>query len=280
MLVCGFAQAMSLPAQTEGAAAGVLADSPKVPSSAEDRIGATIAAIVLEWIPHDFTEQRDWGKTRRVVEGLGLRREGLRVETYRRWREVNHGTWEKVTVRLVDPEQRFQVELKGVHPAGDKVAFDLFFHTPLAITARQSKWVNGVQLYSVSADASADVTLRVGCQLAVHLDYRALPPDVVLEPSVSDAGLKLRQFRIHRVSKLGGEFAQQATRWAREPLERRIEERNQRIVDKLNAQIEKHRHEFRISLSEALRSRWHDLLAPGLGERGDLGPAELPATDR
>ncbi len=65
-------------------------------------------------IPHNYENEKDWGKTKDVMRGLYIKREGLRIKTHRTRRSVNHGTWTKYRVELLDPQQQFQVRLQHV----------------------------------------------------------------------------------------------------------------------------------------------------------------------
>ena len=89
-------------------------------------------------------------------------------------------------------------------------------------------------------------------------------------PRVAAARLRLSEFRIHRVSKLGGEFAQQVTRLARELLEKKLADYEPKLVEKCNAAIERHAGEWRISLTDTIREKWDSLgAATQIPERQD-----------
>ncbi len=229
----------------------------------EARLGALISQLVLQQIPHDYAQADSWGKTRRVADGLKLRREGLRVETYRTFRQVNHGTWNKYTVRLVDPQRSFHSRLTNIRPGeSGRTSFELEFHVPLEISARQALWQLGVQMYSISVEATAEVHLQLACDVAIEAEPGEFPPVLQLAPRVTSAELHLAEFRIHRVSKLGGEFAQQATQLAREPLEQELSEYEPKLVEKCNATIARHRDDWRLRWTSDLQARWGAWLAP------------------
>ena len=249
----------------------------------EARLGALISRLVLEQIPHDYTQADSWGKTRRVADGLKLRREGLRVETYRTFRQVNHGTWNKYTVRLVDPQRSFHSRLANIRPGeAGRTAFELEFHVPLAITARQALWQLGVQVYSISVDATAEVHLRLSCDVAIEAGAGEFPPVLQLAPRVTAADLRLAEFRIHRVSKLGGEFAQQATRLAREPLEQKLAEYEPKLVEKCNAAIDRHRDAWQLHWTADLQEKWGEWSRPEQvpGNGSPPSESELSAPSR
>jgi hypothetical protein len=226
-----------------------------VSSSTEpnDGMNRLLKIIVLDHIPHDYVDDDQWGATARRFNGIRLRREGLRVETKRDWVDVNHGVWQKSSARLIDPEQHFEVSLTNVRAIDrSNTAFDISLSTPLALEGRQAHWVNGVQLYSLSIDAEAQVRLSLSCNVQIQIELNNSVPVLSVRPTVTAAQLHVDSFAVKRVSKLGGEFAQQVTRLVESPLNDRLAQQNRQLVEKLNREIEKHAGDFQIPL-HALR---------------------------
>ena len=141
------------------------------------KFDALVTRIVLENIPHEIVDEDDWGKTDRVWDGVRIWWEGTRLETKRRWKTVNQGTWERYRVRLIDPDERFQIQIENLRPLEDgRVAFDAQVDAALDVFARVSQWQRDVQLFSLSANATAVVRLRVSCGLAMKIDPTRIPP--------------------------------------------------------------------------------------------------------
>jgi hypothetical protein len=212
-------------------------------------------------MPHEYTDEKKWGSQKKRWNGIRLRRDddGGKLETERKYKMVNHGTWKKYSASLIDPNHEFTVELTNMSslPSG-ATRFDLEFSAHLKLDARQSKWVNGLQLYSFSADGHARIRLRITCQMQVSMDISRFPPDLIFAPTVTDADIVVDEFRLDRISKAGGEFAQQATRSARKVLDQKINEKETRLVKKLNDNLENHKDDLRISIADAMNSRWFD----------------------
>ncbi|MEM7781860.1 MAG: hypothetical protein AAF623_00670 [Planctomycetota bacterium] len=240
----------------------------ETPIDAGPEIDRFITRLVLENIPHDFEEDKDWGNQIERWDGIRLRREGLKLETKRRKKWVNHGTWKKYSVSLLDPENEFDVQLKNMRNIDDgkKMKFDVQFSAYLALAARQSKWVKGVQLYSISAEGTAKVQLLVSMDLAVRSDFSTLPPAMELKPVATSADLEVIEFRIDRVSKLGGEFAQQLTRATRSILDQKVNEKEAKLVQKINKAIQKEKDKLKLSLSELASSRWNKVVQSFLNQ--------------
>ena len=224
---------------------------------AGESIDRILTKLALDAIPHTYTEDKNWGKQDERWDGIDWSRDGLRLKTRRKKKKVNHGTWRKYSAELIDPADEFSVQLKNLHKLDDgKTGFDVHITANLKIHARQSKWVKGVQLYSFSAEGDTQVRLVVSCELGVSMNITKFPPDLIFEPNVTNADLTVEEFRLDRISKAGGEVAQQATRAARKVLDKKIKEKERKLVDKLNGQLEKKKDKLKISVNDAIKSKF------------------------
>lgn len=226
-----------------------------------------LTRIVRENMPHEFTDEKKWGTQKKKWRGIKFRRDSDdgRLETKRRYKMVNHGTWKKHSAHLIDPEKEFTVQLRDIKnlPTG-ATEFDLHFGAHLKIDGRQSKWVNGIQLYSLSLDGHAKLRMQVKCEMTTTMDFSNFPPDLVFSPTITEANIEVDEFRIDRISKAGGEIAQQITRQVRELLDEKIDEKEEKLVKKLNKQLNKKKDKLRLSVAQAIKSKWYDKAKPFL----------------
>lgn len=249
----------SLPTVAESSVVVPPTASPEI-HDAGDKIDDLLTKLVLEHLPHDFKQDKDWGAQAERFNGLKVRRKGLQIRTKRKKKMVNHGSWQKFNVSLVDPENRFSVSVKNMREADEgKVAFDLHCRSDLKIDGRIAKWVKGVQLYSLSLDGKARVKLAVTIELKTVMDVTKFPPDLIFRPRATAAHLDVEDFRIDRISKIGGEVSQQATRWARRAIGEKVEAEEAKLVDKINKDLKKNEKNLRLSLHDAVSSKWSDV---------------------
>ena len=230
------------------------------PKDAPEWVQSMVQRIVRESVPDKYVRDKDWGMTDRRWDGLKVRREGLRISTKRRWKEVNHGTWRRYEISQVDPEKNLLLRIENVHDAGDgRVGFEVSLSTKVRAFGRMSKWSKGVRLYSISAEADADVRLRIWCQVGIGFDLRKLPPDVLLMPEVTRADLDVPSFQLTRVSKLDGPLVRQLGKSLRGVLRDKLEEKRDKLPEKINRQIRKNADRMRFSLSDLATNKWHAL---------------------
>lgn len=263
-----FAGGLNSAAQGQQNESGPSYSRTEIKNSTDDsaNLNALLKGMVLEAIPHTYQEWDDWGRQAEQFAGVAWRRDpGGKLETKRQWTKVNDGIWRMYSAELVNPEQTFDVQLSNLREASPGVVvFDLSFVAALNLRARQAQWLRGVQLYSLSAEGSARVRLKLICELSSSLDLRQLPPSIQLRPVVRDANLKLDEFKIDRVSKLGGEFAQQITSAVRGELDQKLQTESADLTKKLNERLAKEQDKLRISLGDASKLPWTPQAKPFL----------------
>lgn len=230
-----------------------------------DGMDQLITKWVLKQMPHVYQRNKDWGKQSERWDGIEWDTKGGRIYTKRRKKKVNHGTWRQYSATLLDPHQQFSVRMTNIHNTSDgRLAFRLEFRSKIKLKARQSEWVKGFQLYSLSAEGKASVQLVVDLSLDVKLDPGTFPPDLIFLPHAESADIVVSDFRIDRVSKLGGEFAEQVTRLVRHELDQEVAKKKIELVQKINKEIDEERDKLRLSLTEAMNSKWAERVKPHL----------------
>ena len=235
------------------------------------RLSTLVRDILLATVPPEYENTKSWGGTKEVWDGLKVSVDGLRIKTKRRKKNVNHGTWKKYSAWLVKPRDNLHVELSELHERDDgRIEFVLTVRTPLGATGRLSEWVRDVQLYSFSINAQGYLSLRMRCDMALALNFQHLPPDLLLDPVVSDAEIRLVDFRVTRISDLSGPLVHELGKNLHRILQDELHQRRDEIVRDMNEQIDKHRQHMRLSLYELLQ--W-DKVQELIEQEGEAQPA-------
>lgn len=234
---------------------------PELPTS-ETGAQRLLRALVLKNLPAEYENNKQWGGTKRVWDGLHVSLDGIRVKTSRRWKDANHGTWKRYRAWLIDPEQEFEIQIEKMTatPEG-KTAFDVVIDARLGAWGRLSEYARDVQLVSLSAEADARVRLRASCEMSLRLDVTKLPPDVILEPRVVSAELTLVDFHLVRISSRDGPLVRQLGKELHDVLQDEIDDRQAGLVAKINRQLEKHEDDLRLSVSDLAASGLRQLQA-------------------
>jgi hypothetical protein len=98
----------------------------------------------------------------------------------------------------------------------------------------------------------------------MRLDPTRLPPDVLFDPVVTQSDLQLRQFRLLRLSDVGGPLARELGEELDDVLRDELARRRGQLTAAINRQIDKHRDQLRLSLQDLLKSPWGGLAAKNL----------------
>jgi len=227
-----------------------------------DEFQQWITELAREHLPDKYEKTKNWGNRTKVWDGVKLRLEDGRLETKRRWKEANDGTWYKYRVDLVEPENHFDIRIQNIRETGGgKITAQIQALAKLKCFGRMSQWEHGVQLLSLSADAETFVAVTAQVDLGMQLDFAESPPAVRLVPEVRTARVDIYDFRLERVSNAKGPVVKSLSATVREVVEDRLEEQNRgKLADKLNKQIAKQQDKLRLSLADVAKSPWASLL--------------------
>ncbi len=237
------------------------------PLAAGEEIDRLLTDLILSAMPHSFEDTKHWGRQaeKRTILPRLRRDDDGGLETHRPRELVNHGDWHRVKVTLSNPQEKFTVQLKNIRAGTPgEILFDIACRSSLDLDGRHAKWSRGVQLYSIGVEGRADVQLNLACRMHTRLDLQTFPPSLIFDPTVLNSELQIESFRIDHVGKLGGEIAQQVTRFARSALDRQITAQQEKITIQLNQGIEKYRDKLRLSTARAAKLPWTDQAKPHL----------------
>ncbi len=241
---------------------------PVTGSAAVDATSAD-AKVAVEWLvdhglqrlPRSFDGDKDWGDTKKVWSGVKMRMDGLELKTHRRFRDVEHGRWIKYQVNLPGDHMARPVEVRihqvvpivELSTAQQRWRIDSSVLVPMTFTAQIQRWSLGVKLFSVTVSGEMKVRMDSSATIGIYADYAKIPPDLIIDPHVERATLRLERFEVERVSHIGGDAAEAWGEIMQEVLvERFVKAQDDRLAQKLNKSIDKERDNLKISMSSWL----------------------------
>ncbi|MDX1930181.1 MAG: hypothetical protein SFV81_26875 [Pirellulaceae bacterium] len=215
-----------------------------------------LTTMIRENLPPTYEDNKKWGLQKEVWDGVEIWREGRHLETKRKKKLVNAGTWTKYRVEFVEPDKNLHIEFQQLQSLPDgRIAFSVSVEALLDVFGRMSQWVRDVQVISLSVNADATCKMTMSGTVKFQLNPLKLPPDVIIKPHVDHAAVELSHFRVRRVSQIGGDFAKALGEGARGAIDKKIEETNEKLVDKINKQIEKQQSKMVFSMQDWLQSK-------------------------
>jgi hypothetical protein len=296
-----------------------------------------LADQLLKHVPDRFDGDDDWGKTKSVWAGVKVRREGWKLKTNRRRKELRHGRWVRYDVTLPEltelqrpistaestlhstaesalhppsgrveqsegrvehdlrspadagrfsglawpstlplgasgmlaqsPLAKSPLEIRSVVPSTTPAGnagwlVDAVVKTPAKFHTRLERWNLGLQAFSISVDGTMDVNLECQFVIGMSADYSEVPPAIQLDVHVEQANVRMDRFNVERISKLGGDAAEELGNLAEDTLIRLwLKKENARLADRLNDAIAKHQSDLRWSMMQWL-GQWNSASLP------------------
>ncbi len=212
--------------------------------------------LIRDNLPETYEDTRKWDLQKEVWDGVDVSRDGLKVKTKRKHKLVNHGTWTRYRLELVEPEKNCKIQFHQLEVGEDrKIHFNVSVEVVLELFGRLSQWVRDVQMISLSANADAICRLNIQGTVAFQLNPLRFPPDIRIQPHVDSANVEISQFKVRRISQVGGPLAEQLGNGLRRALENKLEESNERLPEKMNKQLAKHSDRMQFSTQEWLQSK-------------------------
>lgn len=213
-----------------------------------------IRDLALIAIPDEFDDDKKWGATKRVQSGVSVRFDGGKLKTHRKWKDVKHGRWQKYHIRIVEPEQRFQLHIANVVKTADgPYHFDISCLARLRVEGRWQDWRLGVPMLRLTTDAFTDIRFDAHCELDLDFDYSSFPPSVQLKPQVHAASIRIGKFEVRRIGHVKGRVAEEFSGALKSVLTRELARRRSDLPKKLNKKIAKKEDDLKISVGEWLK---------------------------
>jgi len=206
-----------------------------------------IRGIALLLIPLEFEDDDGWGDEKKIQSGLNVRFSDGQLETNRRWKHVNHGNWLKASGKLVDPEERFQLNVARLpEPEKGTQRYDVEVSARLRVTGRQQQWSYGVMLWSISAEAVADVTLHLVLDVKSEVVQDDKGTRLRFIPEVTQAESQLTDFSLRRISHLKGKAVQEFGDLFERLIRKRVDRENKNLTTRINTALEKYHEQLEI----------------------------------
>ena len=255
-LIPGFTLTLGTSVQAQQDARVLLNAPAETGSIATPQLVAWLTAMVHDNLPPTYEDERKWGQQKEVWDGVKLWREDGHLETKRRTKLVNAGTWTRYSIAVIEPEKYLHVAFNRLETCPDsRIAFEVTVECPLDVFGRLSQWARDVQIVSISANVDAACRLTIDGTVQFQMNVLKLPPDIMIKPHVDHAHIELTSYRVRRISQVGGDFAKVLGNSLRGVVDEKLDDMNSKLADKINKQFEKNSHRLAFSTQDWLRSK-------------------------
>jgi hypothetical protein len=246
---------------------------PAADPSVNESLSNLAQRVVLDSIPRHFEEQKDWGKTTKVVNGLRLKDDGDGLKIRKHTKEVKDGLWKQYQAELIDPEHQLQIRVENLRQtAAGHSAFQIFLSARLRGEARLEQWKDGIKLFNVDAQADSKIEVRLDCEMASDWKPGGLLGQFRVEPKVTGAQIQLAEFELKKLSKIEGWPAREIGENLKATIARKLHAEEPKLVEKANKAIQKRQDRLRFSPD--------DIFSGGLSKLQTLFGEEKSASDK
>jgi len=211
-------------------------------------------------LPREFDDHKDWGKTKRVMNGLSISADDGEFKLKEHTHEVKNGFWKRYDAKLVDPQHQFKVWVANMHTSGPgRTALQLFLVVRLDGQARLEQWKDGVKLFNCTTEAECTVQVRLDFDVQWRWAPGAILGDLIIEPKVTGAELKLEEFDLKKAGKIEGWAARELGDGLKGLVAKELRHQEPKLVDKLNVAIAKKRSRMHLSADAVIADGWSKL---------------------
>lgn len=208
-----------------------------------------IRATILAAMPEKKVQDKHWGHKSEVFSRYEIKTKGGQIKVRPRTKEVNHGFWQRHTVKMLDPGQTLKVDLDDVRRTDDGLTFAMRVVLKSRVTTEFEHWVYGVK--GLNGQVEADVTIAADLDCSIDLNTITkegdLLPSVQLVPTLNALHLKVRDIDARKVGVLGGWAAEEIGDNSRSTVNTILHESEDSILKDIRKQIVKKQDQFTIS---------------------------------
>ena len=211
------------------------------PDTSIEVVSKIAAHLIADAIPREYEKSKDWGRTKRITTGLRSSGNFFDFDIHRRKTEVNHGVWKKYRITVVDPDKDLVVNVTNLRTIElGRIGLTLSVNAKLHGWARAKVYDRGIHIIALEAEADTSVQLLIDAEIALEsVPTTSYLPGVAIRPLVTDARMKLDNFRLTRISDLRGSLAHELGDGLRHLIDDELT--GPKLVAKLNHSIEKRR---------------------------------------
>ena len=223
--------------------------------------------IVAESVPKKFEEQKNWGQTKKIVNGLRLKDDGDGLKIRKHMAEVKNGLWKQYAGELIDPEHQLQIRIENLRQtAVGQSTFQIFISARLRGEARLEQWKDGVKLFNFKAQADSKIAARLDCEMAWTWKASGALGQIIVEPKITGAQINLDEFELNKLGKIEGWSARELGKEFKATIAKKLHDEEPKLVEKLNKAIQKRQEKLRFSPD--------DIVAGGLSKLQSLFGAD------
>ncbi len=177
-------------------------DEPKPPAPRQDyrEFSRLIHKMVVKQLPKEFEDHSAWGQIVPLTEPVrfpNVPRARIRIGDKEGY---PNGIWRRYKARIEDPARDLKVGVREFTKLDPKT-FRLVVDSEVVLVGdgEMQNWVKGIALGRVEAQADARLDLGMVFNIGITLDTKKFPPDINVDPKLTDLRIDLADFKLRRI---------------------------------------------------------------------------------
>lgn len=217
----------------------LLAGTPSSPSD-NPTLAELVKHIIVEKVPLQIEDRKGWGDQVHILSGLHVAGKGLKLRLEKKKKAVNHGLWQHYQISVVDPKNDLVIRFpRWEYQKGKGIDFRMELDARLRGYADFKQYSNGLHIFSAATEGDIDLKVSLDGVIAVNIVPGGWTADVHVTPKVHDMTLEIPNIDIERFGKIKGKLARETGDSFRKMIEKRLQEEEPELVDKINREIAK-----------------------------------------
>ena len=230
---------------------------PPVTSTGAEAWAEIIRVAVLASLPDESVDEKKWGRQTTVSQ--------YQVKTRHGWFQVrpvnklvNHGFWQRHTVKYLDPEQTLKLEFLNVKDSPEgPLSFTMRTRLQARVTTQFAQWVYGVKSFNGKVDANVALAVDADCTLDMKSTRKPgdFLPSIQLLPDVTGLRIRVIDIDAKQVGLARGDIAKELGNGSQSMVNAIVNEYEGKILRNLRRKIEKNKDHLQISPSQLLTKK-------------------------
>jgi hypothetical protein len=176
-------------------------DEPRRPEEKDyAEFSKLIHQVVVKQLPKVFEDSSGWGQTVPIPPKLTLPKLRTRIKVGDK-EELPHGLWRKIKVWMTTPAKDLQIRVRDFKSVDGKtyrlvIEADALLHADVDA----QHWQKGLTLGGFTAQADVALNVLLNCDVQVSLVGKKFPPELKIEPKITDLKTDLKDFTLKQVA--------------------------------------------------------------------------------
>ena len=160
-----------------------------------------IHKMVVRQLPKEFEDHSAWGQIVPLTEPVrfpNLPRTRVRVGNKEGY---PNGVWRRYKARIEDPQHDLKIQVRDFAKVDSK-NYRLVIDSDVLVRGQGEiqNWVKGIALGKAVGQADARFDLAMTFNIGVTLDTKKFPPNIIVDPKLTDLKVDLKDFKLNRLA--------------------------------------------------------------------------------